>query len=62
MSFIRKSKFGQRGFKLLIPPEEGKLFEQNTFRLEDSDEETYENAELCDLLWDIFKSYVLGVL
>ncbi|HOK42525.1 MAG TPA: hypothetical protein PLD49_02510 [Thermoclostridium caenicola] len=62
IDYIRKSKFGQRGFKLLIPPEEGKLFEQNTFRLEDSDEETYENAELCDLLWDIFKSYVLGVL
>ncbi|HOP72117.1 MAG TPA: hypothetical protein PLO77_02565 [Thermoclostridium caenicola] len=62
LDYIRKSKFGQRGFKLFIPPEEGKLFEQNTFRLEDRDEETYENEELCDLLWDIFKTYVLGVV
>jgi len=62
LDYIRKSKFGQRGFKLFIPPEEGKLFEQNTFRLEDRDEETYENEELCDLLWDIFKTYVLGAV
>lgn len=62
MDYIRKSKFGQRGFKLLIPPEEGKLFDQNTFQLEDSDGETYENEELCDLLWDIFKTHILGVI
>jgi len=62
LDYIRKSKFGQRGFKLFIPPEEGKLFEQNTFRLEDRFEETYENEELCDLLWDIFKTYVLGAV
>lgn len=62
IDYIRKSKFGQRGYKLIIPPEESKLFEQSMFRLEDSDGEGYENQELCDLLWDIFKTYVLGVL
>lgn len=62
IDLIRKSKFGQRGYKLIIPPEESKLFENRVFRLEDSDEEGYENQELCDLLWDIFKTYVLGVL
>lgn len=62
IDYIRKSKFGQRGYKLMIPPEESKLFEQSLFRLEDSDGEVYENQELCDLLWDIFKTYVLGVL
>jgi len=62
MEYIRKSKFGQRGYKLIIPPEEGKLFEQRMFRLEDSDGEGYENEELCDLLWEVFKIYVLGVL
>lgn len=62
MDYIRKSRFGQRGYKLIIPPEEGKLFEQRMFRLEDSDGEGYENEDLCDLLWEVFKIYVLGVL
>lgn len=62
MDFIRKSRFGQRGYKLIVPPEENKLFEQKLFRLEDSDGEGYENEELCDLLWEVFKTYVLGVL
>lgn len=58
--YIRKSKFGQRGFELAVPPEDGKIFEEHMFRFTDSDGETYENEELCDLLWEIFKTYVLG--
>lgn len=62
IDYIRKSKFGQRGFKLSIPPQDGKIFEDQAFRLIDSDGETYENEELCDLLWDIFKTYILGAI
>lgn len=60
--YIRRSRFGQRGFKLIIPPVESKLFEQKLFQLEDSDGEIYENQEFCDLLWNIFKTHVLGVI
>lgn len=59
IDYIRSSRFGQRGFKLIIPPEESKLFERSTFGFEDCDGESYENDELCDLLWDIFKTYIL---
>ena len=53
--FLRRSKFGQNGFKVFIPPEDIKLFD-TPFSIEDRDGETYENEELCDLLWDSLKT------
>lgn len=53
---LRKSRVGQNGIKLFIPPDSTKIFEHRLFTLEDNEGEAFESEEICDLLWDAVKT------
>lgn len=56
IGMLRKSRVGQNGFQLFIPPDTNKIFERRLFTIEDNEGEAFENEELCDLLWEAVKT------
>lgn len=57
IQFLRKNKFSQSGFRLVIPAVTNKLFaDEMAYTLEDSCGEAFKEEELVTCLWEAVKS------
>lgn len=57
IQFLRKNKYSQSGFRLVIPAVVNKLFaDEMSYTLEDSYGEAYKEEELVNCLWEAVKS------
>ncbi len=57
IQFLRKNKYNQSGFRLVIPSAGNKLFvDEMAYTLEDSYGEAYKEEELVNCLWEAVKS------
>jgi hypothetical protein len=57
IQFLRKIKYSQSGFRLVIPAVVNKLFaDEMSYTLEDSYGEAYKEEELVNCLWEAVKS------
>lgn len=56
IALLRRSKIGQNGLQIYIPPETDRIIDRRLFAIEDSEGVAFESEGLCDLLWEAVKT------